>query len=261
LAEPLVLVTRPEPGAAETAARVEARGLRAVLAPALVLSPLPHAALPPAQALLLPSRAAARALAADGDDDREQRPDGGAAARVAGPRLRQARIGATTRVVAVGEATAAAAREAGFERVEWAEGDAVSLAAHCQARLRPADGPLLLAAGRGYSAELAAALRGAGFSVIRRVVYAAAEAQALPAEAAAALRAGAVSHALFFSPRSARCSVGLLQSGGLGAAARGIVAIAISPRVAAALLPLSWREVLVASRPHQDPMLELLPTP
>ena len=57
-------MTRPEPGAAETAARVEARGLRTVLAPALVLTPLPHAALPPAQALLLPSRAAARAVAA-----------------------------------------------------------------------------------------------------------------------------------------------------------------------------------------------------
>jgi len=89
LAEPLVLVTRPEPGAAETAARLAARGLRAVLAPALVLtplhSPLLQRLLPPAQALLLPSRAAARAVAPS-----------------------------TIRVIAVGEATAEAARAQGF---------------------------------------------------------------------------------------------------------------------------------------------------
>jgi uroporphyrinogen-III synthase len=236
LAEPLVLVTRPEPGAAETAARLAARGLRAVLAPALVLtplhSPLLQRLLPPAQALLLPSRAAARAVAPS-----------------------------TIRVIAVGEATAEAARVQGFGRVEWAEGDAASLAAHCRERLRPQDGPLLLATGAGYSLELAAALRAAGFAVLRRVVYAAAEAPALPGEAAAALRAGAVTHALFFSPRSARCSVAHMQAEKLGDSASGIVAIAISPRVAAALSPLSWREILVASRPHQDPMLELLPPP
>jgi uroporphyrinogen-III synthase len=80
----------------------------------------------------------------------------------------------TIRVIAVGEATAEAARAQGFGRVEWAEGDAASLAAHCRERLRPQDGPLLLATGAGYSLELAAALRAAGFAVLRRVVYAAA---------------------------------------------------------------------------------------
>ena len=274
MAEPLVLVTRPEPGAAETAARLAGRGLRAVMAPALVLTPvlppLARASFPAwagAQALLLPSRAAARAVATGG----EPRPPAHAGPPSGSRDCPPARPGphagmpaaarASIRVVAVGEATAAAAREAGFARVEWAGGDAVSLAAHCRARLRPADGPLLLATGRGYSLELAAELRAAGFAVVRRVVYAAAEAGSLPAEAAAALGAGVVTHALFFSPRSARCSLALMQAAGLDHAARGIVAIAISPRVAAALSPLSWREVLVAPRPHQDPMLELLPPP
>ena len=36
---PGVLVTRPEPGAAETARRVAALGWRPILAPALVLAP------------------------------------------------------------------------------------------------------------------------------------------------------------------------------------------------------------------------------
>ncbi|EHL99111.1 hypothetical protein HMPREF9946_03359, partial [Acetobacteraceae bacterium AT-5844] len=38
---PAVLITRPEPGGADTAAAVAALGWRPVLAPALVLAPLP----------------------------------------------------------------------------------------------------------------------------------------------------------------------------------------------------------------------------
>ncbi|MDB5369895.1 MAG: uroporphyrinogen synthase, partial [Roseomonas sp.] len=51
-----VLVTRPEPGAVETATAVAALGWRPILAPALVLAPLPPPAdlAAPAQALLLP---------------------------------------------------------------------------------------------------------------------------------------------------------------------------------------------------------------
>ena len=46
---PGCLVTRPEPGAAETAALVAALGWRPVLAPALLLEPC-RAPLPPARA-------------------------------------------------------------------------------------------------------------------------------------------------------------------------------------------------------------------
>ncbi len=231
-----VLVTRPEPGAAETGARLVALGWCPVLAPALVLTPRAPACLiaglPPAQALLLPSRAAARAL----------------------PPLPMP-------VYAVGEATAEAARARGFARVVAAEGDAASLARLCAAKIDPAAGPLLLAVGRGYSMELAATLRGHGFRVIRRIVYTARDAPTLPPAAALAISKGKVAQALFFSPRSAACNLRLLAEGGLAGAARDMVAIAISPRVAAVLSALPWRTVRIASRSDQDHMLELLGTP
>jgi uroporphyrinogen-III synthase len=227
-----VLITRPEPGAAETAARLAALGWDPVLAPALVLTPRPPATLPPAQALLLPSRAAARAL----------------------PPLPMP-------VYAVGEGTAEAARGQGFAQVIAAGGDAASLARLCADRLDPSAGPLLLAVGRGYSMELAATLRGHGFRVVRRIVYTARDAPTLPAAAALALRQGSVAHAMFFSPRSAACSLRLLAEGGLSGATRGMVAIAISPRVAAVLSALPWRTVRIAPRSDQDHMLELLGTP
>lgn len=225
-----VLITRPEPGAAETAARVAALGLAPILAPALTLAAR-AAPLPPAQAVVITSPAAARALPA----------------RLHGLPL-----------FATGPASADAARMAGFRQVEGAEGEAVSLAALVAARAEPASGPLLLAIGAGYGLDLAAALRARGFRVARRVVYAAREATALPAPAVAALGAGQVTAALFFSPRSARAAMALIEQAGLRHAAPGIVALALSPRIASSLRAWAWRRVAVADAPHQDRLLALL---
>ena len=56
---PGVLITRPEPGCAETARAAAALGWLPLLAPGLELRPVPFTP-PSAQALLLTSRAAAR---------------------------------------------------------------------------------------------------------------------------------------------------------------------------------------------------------
>jgi uroporphyrinogen-III synthase len=219
-----VLVTRPEPGAAETARDIAALGWIPILAPALVLHPTPPRRLPRAQALLLASRAAARALPPS-----------------------------PLPVLAVGAGTAQEALARGFSDVTAAEGDAAALLTLAAARLDPAAGPLLLAVGRGYGAELAAALRARGFRVIRRVVYEARPAPALPAEARAALRAGAVAAVLVTSPRGARILVAWLRRAGLAEAAAGLRALVLSPRIAAALAPLRWRSVELPPRP--DPRL------
>ncbi|SDB31284.1 uroporphyrinogen-III synthase [Belnapia rosea] len=232
-----VLVTRPEPGAEETGRRLAALGWVPVLAPALQLAPRPIAAPARVQALLLTSRAAARAL----------RPDA---------------LPATLPVLAVGEATAAEARHSGFVKVEAAGGDAAALAQLAAARLDPLAGPLLLAVGAGYGREVALALRQEGFRVQRRVAYAAAPADTLPAPAREALAAGQVVAALFFSPRSVHCAISLIQEAGLAETAASITALALSPRVAAALqaapAPLAWRAVRIADRPDQDSLLQLL---
>ena len=231
-----VLVTRPEPGAAETARRVAALGWEPVLAPALVLAPRPaEPPLPATQALLLTSRAAARAV------------------KPASPAMP---------VLAVGEATAAEARAHGFVNVTAAEGDAAALAALAASRLDPAAGPLLLAVGAGYGTELAAALRGHGFRVLRRVVYSAEPAAALPEPARAALASEAIVAALFFSPRSAGCAISLLRAAGLAGTLARAEALAVSPRVAAVLEAAApeprWRGLRVAARPDQDSLLRLL---
>ncbi len=228
-----VLVTRPEPGGAETAARLAALGWQPLLAPALVLEPRPFA-LPPCQAVLLTSRAAARALPPP----------------IAGLPL-----------LAVGEATAEAARALGW-KAKAATGTATDLAVLAAAQCDPAGGPLLLAVGQGYALDLAADLRARGFRVLRRIAYAARPATALPAPLRASLAHVAPQHVLFHSPRSAGCAITLFREAGYAATIAGMSALAISPRVAEAarmaLAPLRWRALRVAVRPTEEALLALL---
>ena len=203
-------------------------GFEPVLAPALVVRTRRLAALPPVQAVLVTSGNAIPALPA---------------------RLRRLKL------LAVGDATAARAREAGFADVASAGRDAAALAALAGRLLDPGTDPLLLAIGEGQGAELAASLRDAGFRVLRRVAYAALPARILPVAARRALARRAVGHALFFSPAIAHAAVRLLR----GLATEAITALAISPATATALSPLKWAGIRVASSPDQEALLALLP--
>ncbi|HEY4250150.1 MAG TPA: uroporphyrinogen-III synthase, partial [Roseomonas sp.] len=110
----------------------------------------------------------------------------------------------------------------------------------------------------GYGTELAATLRAQGFRVLRRVAYDAAPARALPAPARAALVAGQVGHALFYSPRSAAIAAALLRDAGLSEICMTIEALALSPRIAAALAPFPWRSIQATSAPDPGALLALL---
>ena len=160
-------------------------------------------------------------------------------------------------VYAVGDATAEAARDAGFTRVESARGDASALTALVLDRLDPAKGPLLYAAGRVTSGDFPDPLTEAGFEVRRVELYAARPAAALSPETVDALREGSLDLALFFSPRTAATFVRLIRDAGLADACGRVTALAISPAVADALRPVSWRAVESAASPNQEAMLAL----
>ena len=182
----VVLITRPEPGASETAARLKAMGLIPVVAPALEVqrSQAASGGLGGIAATLLTS---------------------GNAVSGCPPQYR------ALPAFAVGDATAARARAAGFTDVRSAGGDAVELADLVAATLRPDAGPLLLATGHRLGADLAGDLRGRGFRVIRRTVYRTRPATDLPTVARGHLLGHDVAAALFFSAETARHFVNLIQ--------------------------------------------------
>jgi uroporphyrinogen-III synthase len=229
-----VLITRPEPGATETAHRIAARGLVPVVAPVMKIRTLAATLPDPGgiQAALVTSSNALAALPQDYH---------------------------ATRLLAVGDATADRARAAGQTNVHSAKGDATDLANLAQRLCAPDAGPLLLLSGQDQGAELAETLRQAGFAVIHRVVYAAQPVASLPEAARAALAANRLDAALFFSADTARAFIRLVDHAQLREAVRPVEALAISPAVRTVLSPLPWRRVRVALRPNQDELLALLP--
>jgi uroporphyrinogen-III synthase len=232
-AGPGVLITRPQPGASETAARVAAMGFRPVIAPLLTICTL-RAVLPPPdrlQAILVASGNALPALPAS----HRHLP-----------------------LFAVGEATASRARALGFAAVSSADGDAAALAALVAQSSDSQSAPLLLATSRDQGMALAADLRARGFRVVRRIVYAASLVPALPAAARTEFARGRLIAALFFSAETARHGVRLLRRARLHEAVRAVDALAIGQPAAVALLELPWRRIRVAARPNQDAMLTLL---
>jgi uroporphyrinogen-III synthase len=168
-------------------------------------------------------------------------------------------LGAATHlpVLAVGDASASAARAAGCMRVESARGDAASLARLIVASCRPEDGAILHLCGTEVRQGLAETLREAGFRVLRQAVYRARPAQALSAPTCAALREG-IDAVLLFSPRTAQifCELALRQ--GLGRCLGATDACCLSAAVAESCGKLAWRCVRIAARPDQDALVELL---
>jgi uroporphyrinogen-III synthase len=228
-----VLITRPEPGASETAALVAALGLRPVVASALTIRQM-SVRLPAAdrvQAVLVTS---GNALPALSDSYFERK------------------------LLAVGNATAARAIRLGFQQVLSADGDEHALQALTQQQAEPGAGPLLLVTGRQLGTRLAAALRRLGFRVIRRVVYASGPAAELPMLARQAMETAPPRAALFFSAETAKHFVALVRGSGLTDRLADTDAVAIGEAAGVALRGLRWRRILIATRPTQDDMLALL---
>ena len=159
---------------------------------------------------------------------------------------------------AVGDATARTAREIGFDRVESAGGDVEALAALVEARLTPADGPLLHVAAAEVAGDLAGRLGATGFEVRREVLYEALPAETLSDEAVRALAGGQIDAALFFSPRAATAFARLASEADVDAACREVIACCLSPAVAREAAALPWRDVVVASAPSEAALLASL---
>lgn len=209
------------PAAEQTAARVRERGGEPVLAPLLMIVPCAFdTSTEGAQALLFTSSNGVRAF----------------------PDVRAARDRV---VLTVGDATAEAARAAGFTDVHSADGDVSALAALAKAVLDPAKGKVLHIAGDHVAGDLGRDLRRAGFDVERRQAFASVAASALPP----AFSSEPLDIVLFHSARAAETLAAL----GAPNVAQ-LTAGCLSPAVAVAAGG-GWKRVIVAPAPREDALL------
>ena len=181
-----LLLTRPRDDSVALADVLARRGVSALIEPMMTIR-IDEAArldLSGVQAILLTSANGARALAAAAPEK--------AARRVP--------------VLAVGCATAQAARAADFGKVTAADGDVDALAALATARLRPDAGRLVHVAGQVSTGDLAARLSAAGFEAERVALYDAVAVRALSPRPATPWRRKPRRRCFILSPyRAALC--------------------------------------------------------
>ncbi len=230
-----VLITRPGEDGVALAEILGARGVDSIIEPLLVIKKIEGSALNLSniQALLLTSANGVRALAEK--TDRRDIP-----------------------VYAVGDATATTARKIGFSQVHSAAGDVETLVGLVKEILKPKDGPLLHIAGSEVAGDLIGLIERAGFECTREILYEAIVERSLKSSTIAAIKDNQIDAVTLYSPRSAERFVELIRKARLVRSCQKIMAICLSQAVAVKISEIQWQDILIATEPNQDALLELV---
>jgi uroporphyrinogen-III synthase len=223
-----VWVTRAEPGAAATAERLRQRGHEPLVAPLLVVRPLADAPidLTDVAALAFTSVNGVQAFARL--QDRRDLP-----------------------VYAVGEATAAAARAAGFSEVVASDGGVEALGRRIVEARKGKGGVVLHPTAAEPAGDLVGDLTGAGAPARAVAVYETLAVEPSPAPAAD------VEAVLIHSPRAARVLAASLDPGRAGT----MDAYALSPACAEPLASIGFRRLAIPPTPRDEALLDLITPP
>lgn len=237
-----ILVTRPHPDNEATADNLRARGHVVLLAPVLRFEPVAFhdESEAPYSAVIVTSANAIRAVA---------------------PQLRDLGL-LELPFFAVGEHTAAVARDTGFTDVIVAGGDAASLRdkvmQSARDRLLKTKSTLLYLAGADLSRDLGGDLGAEGFSVVTQTTYRMAPVKIFPREVCEGFAAHGVEAVLHYSRRSARAFLDAARNEGVEISALAIPQCCLSENVAAVLRDAGASQVLVAATPDENALFDTL---
>ncbi|MEQ9436315.1 uroporphyrinogen-III synthase [Hyphomonas sp.] len=228
-----VIVTRAEPAAADTVSRLLAAGYKAILSPVLTLEGLPDAE---------PDMAGIRHLIFTSAN---------------GVRFFPERGGMGEAVVwCVGEATAAAARQAGGRDVREGSGNGADLAAMILAAPETREGGLLHVANVAAAGDLVATLKGAGLDARFSALYRTVPARALAPEALDALATAPRSVVLIHSAKGAAA----FREASVGMNLSPVVFVAISDAASQPLDGCGARAIIKAASPSETALMDALDT-
>jgi len=235
-----ILVTRPHPDNEVTAEALRARGHVVLLAPVLKFEPMAFQDESEAGygAIIVTSANAIRAVA---------------------PQLRDLGL-LELPLFAVGEHTAAVARDVGFDEVIVAGGDAASLRDKVMQGARDLlkkKSTLLYLAGADLSRDLGGELGAEGFNVVTQTTYRMVPVRHLPREVCKGFAAHGIAAVLHYSRRSARAFLEAARDEGVEISALAIPQCCLSEMVAAVLRD-AGAQVLVAATPDENALFDTL---
>jgi uroporphyrinogen-III synthase len=237
-----ILVTRPHPDNEATAENLRARGHVVLLAPVLKFEPVAFHDESEVgySAIIVTSANAIRAVA---------------------PLLPDLDL-LKLPLFAVGEHTAAAARDTGFTEVIVAGGDAAALRDKVMQSARDKvlkkKSTLLYLAGADLSRDLGSELGAQGFSVVTQTTYRMAQVMSLPRDVCEGFAAHGIEAVLHYSRRSARAFLDAARAEGVEISALAIPQCCLSETVAAVLRDAGASQVLVAATPDENALFDAL---
>jgi uroporphyrinogen-III synthase len=231
-----VVVTRPEPAGKRTATALRALGHEVLVAPLMTVQGVPADLSGHWGSVVVTSANAPGAIA-----------DNAAKATLIKLPL-----------FAVGQRSAAAAKEAGFTNITSAGGDVRDLVRMLGAARPDTKAPLLYLAGDDRASDLIGELSARGIAAEMRVVYRAAAAP-FPSTLIEALEAGEVDAVLHFSQRSAENYAAGARQAGIAEPALAVRHFCLSAQVAEPLAGAG--QVTIAARPDEAALIALLQAP
>lgn len=229
---PPVMIFRAEPGASETAKRVAALGLTAILSPALTIRDRPDIALPdltPFAGLVFTSANGIRAFA--GRSEERDLP-----------------------AWCVGPATAQAGEHLGFQDIRRSSGDAGDLANLIISNATLRGGPLLHVANKAAKGKLRHTLQSAGHTVVFAPIYEAGTASGLSPDARRCLQNQTTSIGLFHSEKGAEAFLAISRDLPL----HQLHAVTISAQAARPLQQAGLASISSAQAPNEDALMDHL---
>jgi uroporphyrinogen-III synthase len=231
-----LVVTRPQADSERTAAALRARGHGVLVAPLMRVEPVAADLSGNWGGVIITSANVAGAIAGN--------PAGAALLKLP--------------LFAVGRRSADAARQAGFVDVTTAGGDVRDLVQLIAERRADASAPLLYLAGEHRAADLVAELAAHGIAAEMAVVYRAVTAP-FPPELIAALKAGEIDGVLHFSKRSVENYIAGAGRAGVAEPALKVQHFCLSRPISEPLQRAGAARIMVARRPDEPALIELLP--
>lgn len=233
-----VLVTRPQPAGDEFAEKLQREGFRVYMAPMMTYVELdtPLDDIEDYQAIIFTSVQAVQVFS------------GHMSSR-------------DTYVLAVGDATAQAARKSGFMHVYSARGDSDDVAYLLKTKSKVlALRRVLHLCSDDTTDDIGNAVAGLGIEVVRRPIYKAQLLDRLPDTVLQALQHGKVDTVTLFSARTAENLVKLFLQKDLRGVSARMEVICISDRVADAAKSIPWKSIRIAHQPHLEAIMDILRT-
>lgn len=228
---PLILITRPLHDARDFALELEQAGFETLIEPMLEIVPAPGFQAPDLsgyEGLLITSANALHVLAVQSQER-------------------------DIPVFTVGENTASAGRQYGYQDIRIAGGNVDSLA-----DMVKGSGPYLHIRGTHVTGDLSAMLSKKGVACDTLVAYEAVKVKSMSAACKTALENDNITAVTFFSKRTAENFMALAEENRLEHHLRTVKALSISENVLECVQPYAWEEAYAAENPGRSAMLELL---